>query len=459
MSRDLVYKIQATFSTNEVKDYDIRAGEPTWIGDFLVGTTINFSEITWGEPTFSPKTLTVGTDLRSDVTVTNYAEQTMGTFSVKKLVEGPEQYNKAVPTSFEVLATWTENGEEKSHTLTVPVGGSVDFATDYGQELPAGTTVTLTEVLPKNGEGLAWSTATFVPGNEVTIGLEPVKVKLKNYVDKNKGTLQVLKAVTGEAAEGIGSDIEFTVKAEWKENGSTAVNFNSTELNLKNDGVAVSLGVDLEVGTEVRFTEIDLPEIDGIEWGTPQWDVHQPEGSWLRPDSDGVATGIVSDDPELGRIIKLTNEANWKTGELEITKKIIEGDKIYDVDSSSIDEDSEFEVRITGIQPPLKDDVNFPKVGQSIKLNKNNDWTWSSGKVLPKGTVVTFEEVNLRNGAGYDWAKPYYVVGTEEDGEFIYGNQATITGEDKTDSVEIHNRLIPTAEVDIDKIVTVTEGQ
>lgn len=246
MSRDLVYKIQATFSTNEVKDYDIRAGEPTWIGDFLVGTTINFSEITWGEPTFT----------------------------LKMLVEGPEQYNKVVPESFDV-----------------------------------------------------------------------------------------------------------------------------------------------------------------------------------------IAIGIVSDDPELGCIIKLTNEATWKTGELEITKKIIEGDKIYDVDSFSIDEDSEFEVRITDVQSPLKDDVKFPKVGQSIKLNKHNDWTCSSGKVLPKGTVVTFEKVNLRNGAGYDWAKPYYVVGTEGEGEFIYGNEVTITGEDKTDSVEIHNRLIPTAEVDIDKIVTVTEGQ
>lgn len=146
MSRDLVYKIQATFSTNEVKDYDIRAGEPTWIGDFLVGTTINFSEITWGEPTFT----------------------------LKMLVEGPEQYNKVVPESFDV-----------------------------------------------------------------------------------------------------------------------------------------------------------------------------------------IAIGIVSDDPELGCIIKLTNEATWKTGELEITKKIIEGDKIYDVDSSSIDEDSEFEVRITDVQSPLKDDVKL----------------------------------------------------------------------------------------------------
>ncbi|MCS5478273.1 DUF5979 domain-containing protein [Corynebacterium sp. YIM 101645] len=464
VAADLVYKIQAIFPDNEVRTYGITAGEPELIGNFPVGTEITFSEIqptdtneiTWGEPTFSPKTLTVGTDLRADVTVTNVADQTVGTFSVTKKLDGPEQFNDAVPESFDVIATWTEGTEEKSHTMTVPVGGAVDFATDYGQPLPSGTTVTLTEVLPPNGEGLAWSSATFVEGNEVTIGLDPIKVKLKNWVDKNDGTLQVLKAVTGDAAEGIESDVEFTVKAEWKKPGSTATNFDSTRLTLKNDGVAVPLGLDLPVGTEVRFTEIDLPEIEGIEWDTPQWDVHQPEGSWLRQDAEGVATGIVSDDPAEGRIIKLTNEATWKTGELEITKKIVDGDKIYDVKDSSIDEDSEFEVRITGIDPALPDDVNFPKVGQSFRLNKANDWTWSSGKVLLKGTKVTFEEVNLRNTAGYDWAKPYYVTGTE--GEFVYGSEIVITGGDKTDTVEIHNRLIPTTEVDIDKIVTGPKG-
>src|SRR5690606_13611260 len=104
---------------------------------------------------------------------------------------------------------------------------------------------------------------------------------------------------------------------------------------------------------------------------------------------------------------------------------------------SSLDDSAEFTVRITGIDPPLADDVNFPKVGQNIQLNKANNWSWSSGKVLPKGTTVTFTEVDLAAGPGYDWAKPYFVITADEEGVEYAEGQIVITGEDKTDTVEI----------------------
>lgn len=458
------FEIQATFANDVVKTYNIVAGVPFLIGEFPVGTEITFTEvqpensdaITWGVPTISPENLTVGLEPRVDVTVTNFAETTFGTFTVSKVLNGPEKDNETAPSEFEVVATWNEDNETKSHTMIVPVGETVDFATSYGQALPAGTVVTLSEVLPADGNGLAWSTPTFIPGNEVTVGLAPVEVKLENFVDTNTGTIQVLKAVTGEAADRIGSDVEFQVRAEWTLPGSTDTQ--SVLLTVKNDGVEVPLGVELPVGTKVRFTEINLPEIDGLEWNTPQWSVHQNEGSWLTVDASGVATGVVSDDPVEGRIIKLTNSVDWAYGDLEITKKIIEGDEIFAVGDSSLDDDASFDVRITHITPALPAGADFPTVGEIITLNKGNDWTWKSASVLPKGTVVKFEEVNLENGAGYEWAKPYYVIGSGPDGEYLYGDEITISGEAKTDNVEIHNRLIETTEVDVDKTVTGPKG-
>ncbi|MGZ7305239.1 DUF5979 domain-containing protein, partial [Streptococcus pyogenes] len=88
-----------------------------------------------------------------------------------------------------------------------------------------GTEVTLEEIVPANGNGLAWATPAFsgegvktVDGRTVvTVGKEVKAVTVTNTVDKNDGTLRLTKTVSGEAADKVGEDAEVTVKASWKD--------------------------------------------------------------------------------------------------------------------------------------------------------------------------------------------------------------------------------------------------
>lgn len=57
-------------------------------------------------------------------------------------------------------------------------------------------------------------------------------------------------------------DLEFTVKATWK-SGSE---FKSETLTI-NQNEATALSERMPVGTAITSTELDLPEVKGVEWG------------------------------------------------------------------------------------------------------------------------------------------------------------------------------------------------
>ena len=139
-------------------------GEEATISNLKVGTIVKFSEarpadndqVTWGDPEFVPgDEITISQDNpHVSVQLKNKANDTFGTFKLSKKLSGPEAYNSNVPDTFTVRATWTdENGASRSKELQVPKNGSVDF----GEDLKNGTVVTLEELLPENGDGLAWA--------------------------------------------------------------------------------------------------------------------------------------------------------------------------------------------------------------------------------------------------------------------------------------------------------------
>src|SRR5699024_1009507 len=79
-----------------------------------------------------------------------------------------------------------------------------------------------------------------------------------------------------------------------------------------------------------------------------------------------------------------------------------------------------------------------------------NGFKWESEKVLPKGTTDTFSEATPKPLPGIDWSTQIdYVINSDSVDEPV----ATIEPNEVT-AVDIHNRVIPTTTVDIDKLVT-----
>ena len=444
-------------------------GAEATIDGLKVGTKVRFSEarpadndqVTWGEPVFVPgDEITITQDNpHVSVQLKNKANDTFGTFKLSKKLSGPEEYNSNVPDTFTVRATWTdENGASQSKELQVPKNGSVDF----GEDLKNGTVVTLEEILPENGNGLAWGVpawsgdVTVGENNvgEVTIGKDVKNVKLKNYVDKNDGTMRVIKSVEGEAAEAVPEDVEFTVKATWK----SGTEYKSEILTIT-QGEATALSEKLPVETEITFTELDLPEIEGVEWGNITWGTDPTGESWLKANPDGSYTGIISDNPEEGRLVTVSNEALWAPGAISYEKYIITDESGAGVPAAeaNLPEGAEFEVSIENIELPagkeLPADAGIA-VGDIITLNAANGFKWESEKVLPKGTKVTFSELAPKPLPGIDWSTQIdYIV----NGESADAPAADIEANEVTE-VEIYNRVIPTTTVDVDKIVTGPKG-
>ncbi|NLA01067.1 hypothetical protein GTA07_10525 [Rhodococcus hoagii] len=216
---------------DEVRQFTLRNGQHFELADLPIGAKVTFSEGTAAEHRSGD---VVGTGDRAEdahhrhrcpanrVSVTNEAKVTMGTFAVSKKLTGPEAFDKSVPKTFDVIASWNVDGAPQSKTLTLPADGT---AVPFGVNLPGGTEVTLTETVPANGNGLAWGVPSY-SGNvtigddgsaAVTIGKDAGKVEVTNYVDKNDGTLRIAKQVGGEAAEAVGDDAEFTVQARWND--------------------------------------------------------------------------------------------------------------------------------------------------------------------------------------------------------------------------------------------------
>ena len=451
-------------SGSELRQFTLRDGQSYGLGKLPIGTEVTFSEVlpantdrvTWATPVITPERLVIGNNPAANaVSVTNTASITEGSFSVSKKLKGPEADNPAVPGTFEIIASWDVGDGPQEKPLTLPKNGA---AVAFGENLPGGTEVTLTEVLPADGNGLAWGAPTFsgavqtAGGNSavVVIGQDPGQVKVSNYVGTNTGTLQVIKRVSGEAAEAVGDDATFTVEARWQDRGG----FRTKKLELTAD-VPTTLDVDLPYGTQVTLREVGTSEVDNVDWAGLTWGTNPENADWIDVNGE-VATVIVSDDPTEGRLVTLDNEARWSNGSVAFEKFVFDGEDPVRATDADLPSGAAFQVRIDGIDPALPAGTDFPAVGETITLNSGNDWQWQSGDVLPRGTVITFSEVDPAPLDGVDWARPFYYVAADA-GEPGDRDTVEIAAGD-TAEVQIRNRPVPTGDVVIDKVVSGVKG-
>src|SRR5690606_22425092 len=134
-------------------------GTPVPLGEqLLIGTQVTLvetpladgSSIAWGAPVWSgdgvavagtSAVVTIGRNADATVTLENHAATSTAGISLLKGLAGAAAGEVDADTEFPVTATWTIDGIEHSKQLTI----NATTPTPLGEELPAGTVVTVTE--------------------------------------------------------------------------------------------------------------------------------------------------------------------------------------------------------------------------------------------------------------------------------------------------------------------------
>ncbi|MFF2267934.1 DUF5979 domain-containing protein [Cellulosimicrobium cellulans] len=381
--------------------------------DLPVGTTVTFTEVTpdpvdgvvWATPVVEPSTVTVGEGQSTLVTVTNTATSQVGGFTVVKIVDG----NAAglVPGDTAFTVTWTADipdgvvydGETTGEGVILADGtvyaGPVD--------LPVGTVVTVTEVAPPPIDGVVWGTPSISPA-ELTVGQgQPAIVQVTNTASTVNGGFTLQKGLLGNASGAVPGDTEFLV--DWSAALPSDVTYGGPlagTLTVLANGTVVDGPQDLPVGTVVTFAEqTPLPEIDGVQWGSP---IISPESL------------VVSENGGQPAAVTVTNVATSVDGGFTL-QKALAGNA-----SGAVPDDTEFLVDWSAVLPT---GVTYDGA-LSGTLTVLADGTVVDGpQDLPVGTAVAFsEQTPLPAVPNVVWGEPSFdpgaeIIVTENGGEAV----------------------------------------
>ncbi|MFF2493408.1 choice-of-anchor A family protein [Agromyces sp. NPDC058064] len=193
-------------------------------------------------------------------------EDEVGGFSAAKAVTGPEAASVHADTEFTLQYSYVLDGETVTGELALLADGTV---VDGPQDLPVGTVVDFEEVDVPVIPGVEWGEPVITP-EQVTVGsgentLVTVTNRTATGID-SVGGFSASKLVEGDAADAVPADTVFTLAYSYELDGETI----SGELGLPADGTVVDGPQDLPDGIVVAFEEVDLPAVDGVEWGTPE---------------------------------------------------------------------------------------------------------------------------------------------------------------------------------------------
>ncbi len=370
--------------------------------DLPVGTTVTFTEVTpdpvdgvvWGTPVVEPSTVTVGEGQNTFVTVTNTATTHVGGFTVVKIVDG----NAAglVPDDTAFTVTWTAeipagvvyDGETEGQAVVLadgtPYAGPVD--------LPVGTVVTFTEVAPPAIDGVVWGMPSITP-TELTVGQgQPAVVQVTNTASTVNGGFTLEKELLGNSSGAVPGGTAFLV--DWAATLPSDVTYGGPlvgTLTVLADGTVVDGPQDLPVGTVVTFAEqTPLPEIDGVQWGSP---IVSPESR------------VVSENGGQPVAVTITNVATSVVGGFSLSKALA-GNA-----AGAVPDDTEFLVDWTAVLPT---GVTYDG-DLSGTLTVLADGTVVDGpQDLPVGTAVAFSErTPLPAVPNIVWGEPSFTPGAE----------------------------------------------
>lgn len=406
---DRVYPVTASIDTSALgedfpqqadRELSLVAGEPAVIEGLPIGAVVTFTEtplidddqFTWGEPVFSPASVTVTADhavAPAEVTLTNTVERSVGTFSLIKLVTGDEADNPAVPDAVTVTATWEVDGERGEQILTVPTDGT---ALPFDVSLPVGTEVTLTETPLEDGAGIAWAapvwsgTGVVIDGESAIVTVTrdaDATVTLDNHAATSTAGISIMKGIAGAAASEVDPSTEFPVTATWTDaNGDEQ----SRDLSINTEG-PTALGEELPAGTIVTFTEGERPNVE-----TVVWDSITISGDGVTDNGDGSAQIVVSDQQGDTALVTVVNEATWAPGTFALSKSV----------TGILPDNPGFPGQVTVNASwfvdgeAVTETLTVPTDGESVEF----------GQELARGTEVTLSESPLDSSAAFTWDTP-----------------------------------------------------
>lgn len=270
----LRYPIGTTFTISEINFPNVEGvnwGDYTMAGE---GVTDN------GDGTYS---VTPPTNKPVALTLTNEATPSTGNVKVTKKVTGDDAALVPVDTEFTIGYSYQIEGQD-------PVSGELKLkdgeSAELPEALPVGTEVTLSEASPERivlnpVKALVFGVPAITVGDElgqtvtftVTEPGQVVDVTVDNPVTliETVGNLNITKQVTGDGAELVPADTEFTVAYSYQVEGQDDVV--SGTVKVKN-GESVQLPYDVPTDTEVTLTEVKHDDIvvddnTTVVFGTP----------------------------------------------------------------------------------------------------------------------------------------------------------------------------------------------
>lgn len=283
----------------------------------------DLGSLTWATPVISVDGVPSDSFTVDDTTTVaiSLVNTLLGTFDVTKTVTGPDGGYTGT-RSFDVDWTCTSDAYVDgtrvdgvdSGTILVADGqtASPEAGTPTaGASFPVGTDCDLTEQLTEEPGDLApgydWVSSSVSPA-ALTIGTGDsgiVSATVTNTFARVVGGFTVAKAVDGSGASRVPDGTAFTVRYTYALDGVEV----SGTLSVTADGAPVAGPQDIPVGTVVRISEVQPPDVPGIAWGDPRIEV------------DGVLTDRLTIDAEETAAVTVTNTASTTppTGTLPAT--------------------------------------------------------------------------------------------------------------------------------------------
>lgn len=411
-------------------------GTPVALGyDLLIGTEVTLTEvpledgssIAWAQPAWSGDSVTIDgssavvtitRNADAQVTVENHAATSVAGISILKNVSGEAAGEVADDTEFPITATWTDaEGVEQVRELTI---NSVE-PTELGEELPAGTVVTIEE-----GERPGFDTVIW---DDIVIGGEGVTdlgdgraeivvsdqqgaltlVTVTNEATWAPGTFTLQKHVEGVPLDNADVPTTVTVVASWivaeeGEDGEGLVTV-TKELEIPTDGTPVAFGEDLPHGTEVTLTEVAPDDAPAFAWVSAEWS--EIDGLVINEDGSATLTISAAQNPT----ITLTNTAEAILGNLTIVK---------DVTGSGSDLADGLTYPVTATWADLFGETHVVE----LDLIAGEPTTIEN---LPFGTEVTLTEGEFEVPAGVTWDDATWNAVSENVTVIGDGREAVIT--------------------------------
>ncbi|GAA3896224.1 hypothetical protein GCM10022381_42100 [Leifsonia kafniensis] len=336
--------VSGSLALNNAGDWKAAAGRM-----FPTGTKVTLTEVAVAQSSLSPHvkwdgytwmpgsgytvskdgqraSVVIGNDTNLALTVRNSFSELKGSFAVQKLVEGDfELTDRELRAQTFAVEYSTSTGKSGTLDLNAKNGWSA-----VAGKLPAGTTVTLTEVTPaKLAPNVTWDEHRWMSAAGVTISKdghmasftvsadEPVvRLALKNTFTELTNSFSVQKVVTGDFAltspelAGLTFAVPYTAS-----NGAKG----SLELNAAGEWAAAT-GEEFPIGTKIAVTEADVSGLPAhVQWADYAW----LDGNGYTVSNDKkTASFTITEIGEPKLKLTLQNSFTELLGGFSLTKKV-----------------------------------------------------------------------------------------------------------------------------------------